>query len=581
MFNKLSGITTWLLGRVIGHAPAPIGAPGPAHVPQAAAACAGDLYLETPAENLNGTLLDGSQMLGRYVGELDQSGDERPLFLVAETQFFFPGVKMLGRHLGEATVDGDTRPLFGVARCTHCLWAADYFERADSADIGDFWDEIAGSGAIAGGLLLVDNDDALIINKLPLPDNMGSFGAKRGTVTVTVNSSTVGAQAKVIGSWQDDDNYVYALWEFGASDGILSMYRVVAGTPSLERGPIHFASQGAGVATTIHLCWGATEENPTGNMQWNVTVDRPADDPWRSLRATLVILGAGHGVGTGDVAGGDVTFDDYKVELNFHQKGDAANCPDCRVCHACPDDQELCLHIRDDYGNIRILTMARQTGHGWPGTASPYQACDWGTEDFAGFVGGVVQGGEDAFAAYLYLQANGYWLFLVVGEDGVVWIYVFDDLPECDEWSCLQMRLAPFGIVFPHADVTPAEFDYLQLAPAAISSGPYCPDCYLETEEGQCCGGVSLPGTLYMTILHDGVPYLEDWPLNGGQTGDTFLYTDGATLVLECSDGVAVASSSNPAQIPEMELTILSCSPFHATGSIIVGFTQYDVEITQ
>jgi len=584
----ISSLVTKVFGQLVGDHDS---GSGPFHA--YAIACAADLYVvDTTLPNPNGALLDGSAFLSRYAGQATADYETRPLYLMAESQFLYQGVRLFGKFLGDATVDYETRPVFGVAPCHHCLWTADYFNRDDAADAGESWIEVAGSASIAGGKLVIAADDALIIHRFPLP-NYDPF-PDLGSVAVTIESVTVGNQAKVIGSRKDASNYVYALWEFAAGEGLLSMYRVVGGTPALERGPYAFPGQGAGQATRLRLCW-SNSVNGLDTPKWNVEVET-IDSIWSGLSSPLTssfpsydLTGRGHGLGTGDVAGGQVGFDDYQVFRDTDQKP-TANCPDCRVCHACPDDQELCLEIRGTYGEERVLIMHRRTGYIWPGTWGGYEVCDWGTDDFAGFVAGVVQGGDDAFAAVLYQQDNGHWV-LAVFSDGNYWVYLFDlgELPDCSQFLCLRLRVwetifLPLGL--PQTELTPELFDYFALAPAAISSGPYCPDCYLP-RDFDCCDDAELPGTLYVTYSINGTPVMSDEPFDGGQdpfgVPNTFEYLGSGefgSVGFRCNEGEH-AIFVDPLNDVVFEFGIESCEPFHGVATYTSGGNTYELEIIE
>lgn len=567
-----------------------------------AASCAAQTYDEDPeVDPLNGTMREQSQILAKHLGEgtAEVEGEEetRPVYALAQSQFLFSDVKLLAKHLGEATVEvegeDDTRPVYGVSTCQDCLWVADYFNREDADNPGPDWEVIDGAAAIVARKLVIDEDDVLIRQRLNLPSLTlpgPFFGFGTGNITATVSSDTVGAHARIVGGWFDSNDYVIADYEFGATHGTLRMYVLNSGTLELKREPYIIPNRGVGVATRIRLCWIAAE-------YFNVEVEIEPNRWFRVLRVTVTgffdpsgpkLLGFGHGLGSGDVAGGSVTIDNYQVRFGSTQK---THCPECTACHACPPDQQLCLFLAASYSQPARNVILQRTGCNLEVGSGPprgYDTCCWNGEYEDD------EGETHYFQAALIHQAepNNYWAFHVkefyptAPDDEEInhWVYVFDedDLPFCDTWVCLQLRHAiycAFGI----GCWTPELFDYAPLAPASISSGPYCPDCYL-TSDNVCCGDVELPGTLYVTLTVNGEPIWTDEPFAGQQNPGTlpggYEYTEGSDYFL-CSplqDPYFVHATA----VVTILLTILSCAPYHAVGSFTTGAGDvYEVEIIE
>jgi hypothetical protein len=194
--------------------------------------------------------------------------------------------------------------------CESCTIGSDNFTRADSDDPGTDWTESSGDWDIVSNKISTSSANGLLLYDTPIPSDVGR-------VNVVVSSSTSGAQAKAIGAYVDTNNYWYARYTFGATDGTLTLWERSGGVETQRGLSATVGGGGTGSNINLSLCW-------TGDL-----IVARADEggavsivSWASTDIGDAALGTG-------TTGGAVTFDDFVAEKN------AENVSGCETCVGC------------------------------------------------------------------------------------------------------------------------------------------------------------------------------------------------------------------------------------------------------
>jgi hypothetical protein len=579
--------------------------------PVQAIVCDADVYDEdAPAANTNGTLIAGKRHAGLIVDVAD-AGEQRPLAIIAASQWLYTGVRLLGRYLGDATVgegeEADTREVYAVTTCRECLWAADYFERADGPT-GEDWTDIAGTSAVASGKLATSSANAIFRHRRDVPDpGFGQFANPSGRVTATVFSETVGAQAKLIGGYGGTDDYAYLLWEFADGVGKAWIYDRVDGTNHLKSGPWLFLGRGAGVATRLRFCWFL--EFTFNHLAAELFIDdsHQATGGWFAIRSynpgVDPALGGqafpGHGLGTGALPSGTITFDDYRAEIVYDQRHQ------CPLCHfrECWYLRQLCLRVSGTWTAFGDPAQLDQTkvlsGCVRSAGALPCGGPNWfwGECRFWAFGVPPIQICEGWDVRFEQDETTGDWTLIVTYSVGLtsgggplvqVWERSLGTSPpRCDLWG-------PF--VF---EIGESTGDTVWAGTVAIRprTGPD-DDCFLYYYAGDdglgCCGHAVLPETVHVTIRKDGEIFDEYdiFKFFAGPTGFNFYddpenrhKTFGCTMPGGVGSPFFVDGDIDTGCFggfaEQGVMTILSCDPFHVIGTCAADSGVYDVEITE
>lgn len=464
-----------------------------------------------------------------------------------------------------------------------CLVAEDDFDRADSTNLGSGWTESAGDWSIASNEATVSTGGAVLLSTA----NIAS--PYYGVNFITVQSDAAGTQALLIGGRVDANNYVYAYFEFGATDGQLSLYARSGGTDYLRDGPHTVVGYG-GISDPVRLrlCW-----SPDG---YNCEVVSTDGNDTTILKITgsdlvpfggtpTVTLGGGHGIATGSVGGTGVQFDDYVA-----YKGEAihSSCPECEQCPYCDDQQNLCIQITD----MRCSPFGGHTGtcgsllndfqwdlfNGAHVIQRSESDCQWRKV--------VVGPNAYILTADIFDDGTNYWLrvqlSIGVGSNGVATF--LRDLgttpPNCATFA---------GMDIPYSSLTDSRLGAISDDPAvsegtvAVTSGTECSGS--PAGEFLCCDGYTLPGTLVLNGTLNGSPYWIDSTLTTTSPAAGYEYTAADASVLQCDfDGGDPPANWAGFLIPSegtIDLTVLSCDPYHAVGSATFGANSYSVEITE
>lgn len=457
--------------------------------------------------------------------------------------------------------------------CDCCDLAVADFNQPDGAGIGGNLEVVAGTFAISGNRLVTSSANALLLHRAQFPKADAFTTDTSGYVEVTVDSSTAGAQALVVGGYHDANNYLFARWEFGASEGKLTLWTRFAGVSTQRRGEYVFAGRGAGVATTIHLCWGSTT---LGGEQRGFGVAIPeigfTAEGWGPGGGSWGPIGVRGGVGT-QTTGGNVFFENYSAGKDRTQ---LAGCNDCQRCGYCPDDTKICVTVgglphpahNEAFHGPNVID--RSGGFGsldanctWQYFPSPYL------------------GSPLFLIAWIELDAGHYYLWVNVGvnaeQAGLYRLDLGTTPPNCAEWDHL---IVPF-----HSLADPDEPDEgLPDATVIVTSGEEC--YYYHPDD--CCDDVdlSLQPTLNFTVTKNGSPFFASTIDLLSQSESGFTYeSDGGLESILCARPPAFPQplfarfNDGPEEIFCL-LDSLSCDPFHAEGTVVHGGHTYYVEIT-
>jgi hypothetical protein len=473
----------------------------------------------------------------------------------------------------------------GCPCAVDCTISHDDF--AGSGSIGAEWDSpVSGSWSRVSGELVTSSANAKILNS-----RMASFAMS--TFAVTVRSNTAGAQAKIFFFHNADNSaYLWVRWEFGASDGILTIWKHVTGVDTQQEnaGPFlddlatfTFPGRGAGVATRISCC------GVGGQMTVYV-------DDGHGFRSPPLCCGSGPraGLGTG-ATGGDVAFDDVEWD---HSDLAKPGCEHCEPCQTCDDQQTICVHVSgiaiDDFAPADVSRCSPHPTCSCPVIFNGDHVlarfgCVWAkswtaTNDIFTLI--VVAYRDEADQHY-YLEAQfwypaGSTTYSHVPFRQIVARFRADlglDNPDCGNWDGLEL---PWYALHQ----TDCNFEDVLVT---VSSGEQCSGS-TAAQADPCCQTVTLPGTVYLNATGYGAT--PDTPLLGGHVGVNIFYNgndSGAAVSLY----EFVCSPQGGGQPPyvalfiyfigaatavEVPMTIDSCDPFHAEGDYTPA--GYHVEIS-
>jgi hypothetical protein len=501
---------------------------------------------------------------------------------------------------------GVIRLLCDSCRCG-CVLVRDFFKRPDGTNIGSQWEEVAGDGELVDQQLVTPDANALFIHRAKFA-RIGTLGDFRhpGAILVTVYSDTIGAQARLVGAYKDPDNFVWAEWTFEDGQARLTFWKRSGGVQG-QLSSVNPAGdtfivpgRGAGVPTRLRFCW----KDDTLNVSSPGTFEPLA----------ILLTGAGRivdgnraGVGT-RATGGDVIFDFYEAT---ETAGGVAECPNCQICHICPDDEPVCVRILGAENATACIPEAeveldicwqRFNGdHVLARGATVLLPCTWrkvvvGPEEFPG---AYIMGGGLYFD-----EADGNWKFTLgltktrnFAQNAVAHFLgvLGPELPACDFCLALQLVSADDAI---HGDMS-ASFANVTVT---VSAGAVCCDDYYGDDYAApddpgdltCCeerrSGIGMPATLYATLVRNGVELVNDLPLTNSPFGGAEYRYEGliSPHPQGCAGEVTFRCDVDFEEaIPLLDweqqnlfgactgntpfMKVISCDPFHAEPSGING----------
>lgn len=477
----------------------------------------------------------------------------------------------------------------GCCPDTECIIAEDDFDRANSTSIGGDWTEVAGDFQISTNKLVTVDTDAIAINSATYPGTGGGgIFYHPGAITVTLQSDQDGAQARIIGGYLDDENFVFAEWTFEAAQAVVRFGAMTGGVEFyITDGEYTIPGLGVSDATRVRFCWRTDGLTLTS-----------VDDEFVQLTigtTALPINGNKGGLGSGGTTGGEVRFDDFEASITT-----SAPCEGCVECTGCPDNQQVCIKLD---GLPPPIVLGSTAGANWgifegewtiTRSSVALHDCAW-VRVFSGF-GNDVTSWE--YLALSMTRDGDEWFLQVelragiYNLDGQVVDYAtaryFVSLgevfpaPDCSAFDCelLDFDYSDYGIFG-----GPFNADGDLPLRISVSSGTDC--CEYEYADSPCCGNVDLPGGLLLTVERDGLPFITDQPLNlESQTAAGFEYsaesdTYNFTCFILAETITLLFPDDDEGEQIEANPTIESCEPFLATATVSAFGHTYEITISE
>lgn len=220
-----------------------------------------------------------------------------------------------------------------------CLIYQDYFRgvRADYHDHSGTWDRDFGLERLytsdTGALLQLTGAEAI---------------TGRGNVSVTVSLDTAGGSARLIGSFADTDNYLYAELTINGASSTFKLFKRVGGGDT-QLGSTYAFTGAVDTDYHLRLCWDQTYATAI-------------------LGSTTKVIHAAY-TGTGRFVamgaspnGGTAYFGDF-VFRKSSQDADGADCPTCgTVGNCCNDDAAANLTVTFTHGGTPSSSTWTKTG---------------------------------------------------------------------------------------------------------------------------------------------------------------------------------------------------------------------------
>lgn len=198
-----------------------------------------------------------------------------------------------------------------------CRLAADDFDRAD---LGDNWDQRAGSWTITSDKLTTSDASGSIIYQA------AEASTPSMSVTAEVELNTDGDQVRGIVAWTDDDDYLYGELtrkNCGSCSGdctTLGLYERSGGTTTEIRAPIELGIIDWSGSVKFTVCYYADQYPASGVGVLTATAAGKT-----VYKYDVTASGTYGGLGTGTNSGG-ATFDDFTLDNSQEYN---PSCPEC------------------------------------------------------------------------------------------------------------------------------------------------------------------------------------------------------------------------------------------------------------
>lgn len=217
------------------------------------------------------------------------------------------------------TVDG-AEIAFDPDCCCECCQHGDEFNRADSTDLGSDWDERSGDWSISSNQLYEAGTAGAMVIFQP------NCSHPRMLAYVTIEDETQGDIYRLIVNYLDDDNFMYAEYEVGASpSGTISLYSVSGGVGT-ELRTENVVLTGYGGIRIFTVCLSSqTFSAHLSNVSAYMCV-------WEGVGPTHA---TGYKAGLGNGAAQDILYDHFLMSEHWE---DNDKCPECCPCR-CGDNE--------------------------------------------------------------------------------------------------------------------------------------------------------------------------------------------------------------------------------------------------
>ena len=232
--------------------------------------------------------------------------------------------------------------------CCSCTYFLDRFTRADNADLGDNWTEVAEAWSIGDYRLETTATNGLCIcGVVDDPNN------DEHVVSASMRGTAVGDQVRLVSSKKAvDDTYWYFQLEYAATTATLKLYQRVLGADTQYGSTTTLYNMAPGIPLALRICF----DGSTIAGQYR----RDTGDIWTTATSysTTSITDATCGVSSGTI-NGEMRVDDFRLERHGTLY---PGCPRCGAfdpsepsdCYAClgPMPNEFLLMPIVDRGNL-------------------------------------------------------------------------------------------------------------------------------------------------------------------------------------------------------------------------------------
>lgn len=207
-------------------------------------------------------------------------------------------------------------PLFFWCTCCGCTAFTDDYS---TDQLATAYNTRSGSWSVGSGVLTTTSSGALL--------RCESEVNGRGRVTVTAKLSTASGSWRLIGSYADDDNYLFVEFAYTGvgNNYTIKLYDRTAGA-NTQMGRTLTGATAAGNNVQLFLCWDGD----------HLAMGGP------STSGTEIILGEYSGVGTkagvGASPGATATFDNFTLSRH---KADNSTCFSCQPCTTCTEGTQV------------------------------------------------------------------------------------------------------------------------------------------------------------------------------------------------------------------------------------------------
>lgn len=201
--------------------------------------------------------------------------------------------------------------------CEACLTSCTIFSDDYATDeLSQFYNQRTGTFTVTGGTVTTTSTPGLL-----RCEALGTFG--HGRVSVRGKSSTGGGSTiRVVGSYTDDNNYLFAEITFSGVTGALRLWKKVAGADT-QLGTTQTFTFATNTFYQLRVCWDGTTAVAVGGDQ--------------VISGAYTGTGNQGGLGANPTSGGTATFDDFEFVVYVDDNADCEECTedDTSACNLC------------------------------------------------------------------------------------------------------------------------------------------------------------------------------------------------------------------------------------------------------
>jgi hypothetical protein len=238
--------------------------------------------------------------------------------------------------------------------CCGCWTGSDDFNRADSTDLGDDWDERSGDWEIKSNQLYESGNAGAMVIFQP------NHGKPRSIVTVYITDEDTNDIYRVIVNYLDDDNYMYAELDIGTGGvggSTVSLHSVTGGSDSELISQAVTLTGFPALSRTMNVC--------LSSEIFSVEVSNISADMcvWYE---TGPVHSTGYKTGLGNGYGQAIYYDDFTMSEHWE---DDPECPDCCPCRCGENEIQkdlIATYVgEDECDTLDGITVELTNSVGW------------------------------------------------------------------------------------------------------------------------------------------------------------------------------------------------------------------------